>query len=242
ADEPRHEPRAHAIGKHDERGGDEETAAAAEKTETERRREQTHATFYCGLRIADCGGRIAGDELRMADCGLAIRNQSATRNPRSAMSACYIPSACANAVVVVSDLDADRMPAAVLRAGGLVAEVILLAQLVGDARGGRIQIARIADDLGTTAAVVGHVAQRLDVDAIVVASAPAGAASATAGRSADGTARRPPADSAADRRIARSSAWKGHRNRNTRWPRRRRRVGLLALAVDPDRVHEDLAL
>src|SRR5580765_8665672 len=73
------------------------------------------------------------------------------------------------------------MPAAVLLSARRVAEVVLLAQLVGDARGRGVEIARIADDLGAPAAVVGHVAERHDVDTIVIriaAAVPAVAAAA----------------------------------------------------------------
>ena len=45
ADEPRHQTRPQATGKEDQRRGDEETAAATEKAQTERGREQMHATF-----------------------------------------------------------------------------------------------------------------------------------------------------------------------------------------------------
>ena len=45
ADQPRHEARADARAKKQERGGDEQAAAAAEKAQAERGREQRHATF-----------------------------------------------------------------------------------------------------------------------------------------------------------------------------------------------------
>ena len=50
--------------------------------------------------------------------------------------------------------------------------------------GRRIEIARVADDLGAAAAVVGHVAQRGDVHAIVAAGAVAPAAAVGGGRAA----------------------------------------------------------
>src|SRR5262245_35946239 len=51
------------------------------------------------------------------------------------------------------------MPLPVLLRGRLVTEVVLLAQLVGNARRGLLEIRRKANDLGAAAAVVGHVAQ-----------------------------------------------------------------------------------
>ena len=48
ADQPRHEARPHVVGEEQQRRGDEQTAAAAEKTQPERGREQMHATFYVG--------------------------------------------------------------------------------------------------------------------------------------------------------------------------------------------------
>src|SRR5205807_1118786 len=89
---------------------DEQTAAAAEKTETERGREQTHATLY----------RVQGS-------GFGVRGSRSARD---------IAASRADAVVVVFDLDADRMPAPVFRAGGLIAQIVLLAQLVGTPGGG----------------------------------------------------------------------------------------------------------
>ena len=45
ADEPRHEARPDALREEQQRAGDEQPAAAAEEAETERGREQWHATF-----------------------------------------------------------------------------------------------------------------------------------------------------------------------------------------------------
>src|SRR5690349_19999156 len=75
--------------------------------------------------------------------------------------------ACADAVTAASELDPDGVPAAVFRCGRRVAEVILLTEFVGDAGSCRIEIAWIADDFGSTATVVGHVAKRHDVHPIV---------------------------------------------------------------------------
>ena len=115
--------------------------------------------------------------------------------------------------------DADRVPAAVLLPGRRVAEVVLLAQFVGDARRRRIEIARVADDLGAAAAVVGHVAQRDDIHAIVdrrAATRPPAARRPAAGlppgrRRRPRGNRRPPAER------------ERQRDRRTRRRRRRRR-------------------
>ncbi len=45
ADQPRHQTGPDGSREQEERRGDEQTAAAAEKTQAERDREQTHATF-----------------------------------------------------------------------------------------------------------------------------------------------------------------------------------------------------
>jgi hypothetical protein len=45
ADEPRNDPCARTVGEEQKRGGEEKPAEAAEQTETERGREQRHATF-----------------------------------------------------------------------------------------------------------------------------------------------------------------------------------------------------
>src|SRR5579864_105508 len=62
--------------------------------------------------------------------------------------------------------DLDRVPLAVLRCGRRVAQEVLLAQLAGDPRCGRVQIAVRHDDLGATAAVVRNRAQGVDVHAL----------------------------------------------------------------------------
>src|SRR4051812_4335435 len=94
----------------------------------------------------------------------------------------YISSPGAHVVRRVAHFDADAVPASVLRALRGVAHVVLLAQFIRDAGGGRIQVAREADDLGAPAAVVGDVAQRGDVDAIVVAAVAPARVAGAAGR------------------------------------------------------------
>src|SRR3954452_8465596 len=84
-------------------------------------------------------------------------------------STCDVTPACTDAIIAIAKFDTNRMPSSVLLAFGRVAEIVLPAQFVGDVRGRRIQIARIADDFGAAAAVVGHVTQRDDVDAVVIA-------------------------------------------------------------------------
>src|SRR5215471_10996086 len=58
-----------------------------------------------------------------------------------------VASARPHAITVILDFDADRMPATILLPRGGVSKVVLLAQLVGDARRRGIEVARIADDL-----------------------------------------------------------------------------------------------
>src|SRR5262249_33479378 len=86
------------------------------------------------------------------------------------------------------------------------------------------------NDLGSPAAVVGHVAQRDDVDAFVIHLPPAGPSSAA--RRLLGPAWRRPASA--------SGKWKWHRYRRAR--RRRALHRRRALAVDANRVDEYLAL
>src|SRR5687767_8753939 len=53
---------------------------------------------------------------------------------------CHEPPPRADDEVGIANLDPDRVPAAILDAGRGVPEVVLLAQLVGDAGGRRIEI------------------------------------------------------------------------------------------------------
>src|SRR5437016_1385016 len=99
--------------------------------------------------------RLSGHGTRGATCALA----------------CEVAAPRANAVIPVFDFNANRVPAAVLLPQRCVPEIVLLAQLVRDVRRGRIEIARVADDLGATAAIIRHVAQGADVDAIAAAAA-----------------------------------------------------------------------
>src|SRR5664279_1658329 len=62
-------------------------------------------------------------------------------------SARHVPLARPDAVVVIADFHADRVPPAVLLPVGRIAQVVLLAQLVGHARRRRMQLTRVADDL-----------------------------------------------------------------------------------------------
>src|SRR6186997_2180139 len=58
----------------------------------------------------------------------------------------HVPAPRPNDVVRVFDLDTNHVPAAVLLvAGRRIAEEVLLAQLVGDARGGAVEIAWLPD-------------------------------------------------------------------------------------------------
>src|SRR2546427_7205838 len=87
-----------------------------------------------------------------------------------------VPPRGANPIAAAPHLDANRMPAAVFFPGRRIAEIVLLAQFVGDAARRRIEVARFTNDLGAAAAVVGHVAQRRHVDRIVAALPPRPAA------------------------------------------------------------------
>src|SRR6185295_581746 len=80
------------------------------------------------------------------------------------------PTASAHEVIEVAQLDADGVPAPVLRAGGRVPKVVLLAQLVGNSRGRGIEIEGRTDDFRAAAAVVGDVAQGRHVDTLVAAA------------------------------------------------------------------------
>ena len=128
------------------------------------------------------------------------------------------------------------MPPAVFLPGRGVAEVVLLAQFVGDARGRRIEIAGIAHDFGSSAAVVGQVAQRGDVDAIVrPAARPAAAVPPVPPIGGRGGGQPLP---------PRGAPGNGSRNRqrNARRLQRRASNRRLALAVDADGIDEHLAL
>src|SRR5438105_10492846 len=164
------------------------------------------------------------------------RCKSAISNWHSAIAlACHVPAPCTHAVVVVAHLDADRMPLAVFRAARLVSQIVLLAQFVGDARRRGIEIVRVANDLRAAAAIVGHVAQRRDVDAIVRVAARTSAPSARAASAASDWRERAGTTAAAPARKR-----KRKRRRQTRW--RRLRTHGVALSVDADRVHEHFGL
>src|SRR5215467_3015924 len=102
------------------------------------------------------------------------------------------------------------MPAPVLFSERGISKVVLLAQLVGNRRRRRIQVPRIANDFGVPSAVVGHLAERACIHAVV--AAPAGPAALSA---------------AASNQLRPAAAWKaaapadGRRERKrNRWPGR----------------------
>src|SRR5262249_8363785 len=111
-----------------------------------------------------------------------------------------------------------------------VAEVVLLAQFVGDIFRGGIEIPRLADDFRASSAVVRELPQRTDVDAVV--------------------SPRPAAARPEDlRESAAGPAWKRKRNWDARWISRNwggTRTGTigreLRFSVNPDRVHQHFAL
>src|SRR5216684_3614355 len=83
---------------------------------------------------------IADRGLRIADW---IADWIADCDWRSAILARDVPAARADAVIAVPHFDADGVPAAVFLAAGWIAQIVLLAQLVGDVRGRRIEVARV---------------------------------------------------------------------------------------------------
>src|SRR5262245_47071390 len=87
-----------------------------------------------------------------------------------------VTTPCSHLQGAVLDLDSNGVPSAVLLAGARVAQVVLLAQLVGDTRGRAVEVAEPAHDFRPTASVVGDLAQRLRVYALVVAPRPDAAA------------------------------------------------------------------
>src|SRR5712691_10617768 len=155
------------------------------------------------------------------------------------MLTCDVAAARADAVIAVAHFDADGVPAAVFLAAGWITEVVLLAQLVGDVGGRRIEVARVPHDFGAAAAVVGHFAQRRDVHAIVVAALPrpsAAACPATATTAADRRLR-PARTSSAPAAASRKGKWDRHGPRRRLRPHRR-----FAPAIDADRVHQHLTV
>src|SRR5262245_14149758 len=142
--------------------------------------------------ISDCGSRISD---WIADCD----PQSEIRNPKCLAG--DVAATGAHPVRAVAHFHPDRMPATVLASERPVTEIVLAAQFIGDTGRGRVEIVRVANDLGSSTAVVGHVAQRDDVDAFVVRLPPAGPSSAA--RRLLGPAWRRPASA--------SGKWKWHR-------------------------------
>src|SRR5436190_15450989 len=177
--------------------------------------------FWFTVQAVHSLGFTAGSELAVdrtvnsvncpPDCELSTVNCELSRAlvhlPATSLAR-DVPPSRAHAVALAR-FDADGVPAAVLRPRGGVTQVVLLAQLVGDAGDGGIEIAHPADDLGTAAAVVGDVAQRGDVDAIV-----AGAAGSRASAPRNGTGRRLRHGRRRGRAPARHG--KGHRDRARR--------------------------
>src|SRR5262245_13719709 len=120
------------------------------------------------------------------------------------------------------------MPAAIALSRCRIADVVLLAQLAGDSFGRRVQVARLSDDFSPAAAVIGEVAQRDRVDAIM--------------RSRWSGPRRPCNLRTAAGPPWRTRKWNRHRRHPRRWTGRPWRKDGSALAVDPDGVDHDLTL
>src|SRR5687767_4736549 len=91
-----------------------------------------------------------------------------------------VTAARANLETAVPHFNTDVVPPAVAMARTRVPDVVLLAQLVGDTRGCRVEIARVTNQFGAAAAIVGDLAQRDDVDSIVSAGVAARNAAAAA--------------------------------------------------------------
>src|SRR5262249_7372996 len=115
-----------------------------------------------------------------------------------------------------------------------VAEIVLLAQFVGDAFSRRIDVARIANDLGTAATIVRQVAQRDNVDAIVSWPASRIAAALTENLSQQREAPTWPAS---------PGKWIRYGRRTPRGDRRRSTPNdVVAFAVDAHRIDDHFAL
>src|SRR5689334_23216031 len=90
--------------------------------------------------------------------------RTSTDDNSQAPSGGDVSAARANRQTPIPDFDTDRMPAAVLVAAVRVAKVVLLAQLVGDARGGCVETVESAHDFRTSSGVIGDLVQRVGVD------------------------------------------------------------------------------
>src|SRR5687768_2430361 len=135
----------------------------------------------------------------------------------------------------VAQLDSDGVPTAVAMTGARISEIVLLAQLIGDAGDRRIEIAEVAHDLRASAAVVGDLTQRHHVHAIV-ASHRSGAAHRRI------TARLRHRNATRATAATREGKW--NRQPRLRLADRRLRTleGRLPLAVDAHRIHQHFGL
>ena len=156
ADQPRHEARADGVVEEEKRGGDEQA------------------------RRSCPGGSARGpspEVTRQHSSGsssghFAPRTPRSTRAPRSLLVR-EIAAARAHAVGALAQLDADGVPPAVLCAASRCNR----GSTAGSVRPAMLAVAGSrsrgpADDLGPPAAVVGHVAQRHDVHAVVAPHLP----------------------------------------------------------------------
>src|SRR5688572_29390132 len=101
-----------------------------------------------------------------------------TRGPKPARQALRSDVALSGAhgVAPFADIDADRVPAAVLFERARIAQEVLFAQLVGDARRRVVQALEPAHDLRAAARVVRDLPQRVRVDPLARRRRPARAA------------------------------------------------------------------
>jgi hypothetical protein len=89
-----------------------------------------------------------------------IESRSAARG---GLLRCEIAAAGPYQERAVANLDTDGMPAAVVGTPARVPQIVLLAELVGDPAGCRVEIAGVADQLGEAAAVVRDLTQSVEV-------------------------------------------------------------------------------
>src|SRR5688572_20122276 len=133
-----------------------------------------------------------------------------------------VPAAGAHGQTTVTHFELDGVPAVVLLGAAGIPQVVLLAQLVGDSRGGGVEAVEAADDLRPAAGVVSDLPQRIAVDAL--------AAAGTRPGSTDLRERRP------------ASPREGERDRHRHLWRPCRRRTAPRRAVHAQRVDQHLAL
>src|SRR5258706_7447061 len=84
----------------------------------------------------------------------------------------YVPAARANLQSTILQFHFDGVPAPVFLSGAVVANVVLLAQFVGDVLGRGIEIAEAVDDFGAASGIVRDCPERVLVHTLAPAPAP----------------------------------------------------------------------